>query len=224
MGDPEYLLSYGNAGDFGRFCCAPALACERGERVVVRSPRGQELGVIMRPANSGHSRLLADQFVGQILRLATAGDLQLADRMKQRAQKLFEDGRRLVCELALPMEILDVEVFLDGRQAVVQYLRWADCDPRPLMDALSQRYRLLITLHDLALPKMEETEEEPEFASCGAGGCGAGGCGSCSAGQCASCVSHGAKASPVLARSLEGQPELATASAVLESQARVPLL
>src|SRR5439155_5385815 len=220
MGDPEYLLSYGNAGDFGRFRCAPPLACDRGERVVVRSPRGQELGVVMWPANSGHSRLLADQFVGQILRLATEAALQLPERMRQRAQRLFEDGRRLLCELALAMEILDVEVFLDGRQAVVHYLRWADCDPRPLMDALSQRYRLLITLHDLALPHVEETEEEPEFASCGAGGCGAGGCVSCSAGQCASCVSHSAKASPALPHSLTGQPELA-ASVVLESQARV---
>src|SRR5438445_1936064 len=179
----------------------------------------------MWPANSGHSRLLADQFVGQILRLATEADLLLAERMKQRAQKLFEDGRRLLCELALPMEILDVEVFLDGRQAVVHYLRWADCDPRPLMDALSQRYRLLITLHDLALPNTGETEEEPEFASCGAGGCGAGGCGSCSAGNCASCVSHRAQADSAPPRSLQAQPELITAPAdLLEAQPRVSLL
>src|SRR5437899_2967064 len=227
MGDSEYLLSYGNAGDFGRFRCVPALVCERGERVVVRSPRGQELGVIMRPANTGHGRLLADQFVGQILRVATEGDLQLAERMKQRSQKLFEDSRRLVCELALPMEILDVEVFLDGRQAVLHYLRWEDCDPRPLMDALSQRYRLLITLHDLALPNTGETEAEPEpeLASCGAGGCGAGGCGSCSAGNCASCVSHRAQGVPAPPRSLQAQPELATAPAgLLEAQPRVSLL
>src|SRR5439155_26944641 len=225
MGDPEYLLSYGNAGDFGRFRCAPPLACDRGERVVVRSPRGQELGVVMWPANSGHSRLLADQFVGQILRLATEADLLLAERMTQRAQKLFEDGRRLLCELALPMEILDVEVLLDGRQAVVHYLRWADCDPRPLMDPLSQRYHVLITLHDLALPSPEETEEHAEDASCGAGGCGAGGCGSCSAGNCASCVSHRASPAPAPPRSLPAPPALAAASSTLvEDHERVPLL
>jgi hypothetical protein len=225
MGDPEYLLSYGNAGDFGRFRCAPALACERGERMVVRSPRGQELGVIMRSANTGHSRLLADEFVGQILRLATEGDLQLAQRMQERSQKLFEDGRRLVCELDLPMEILDVEVLLDGRQALVHYLRWADCDPRPLMDPLSQHYRLLITLHDLALPKTEEAEEHPESSSCGTGGCGAGGCGSCGGGNCASCVSHRTKADPAPPRSLQAQPAVAPAQAVLmEEHTRVPLL
>src|SRR5262245_3763967 len=152
MDDREYLLSYGNAGDFGRFCCAEPLACRRGDQVVVRSPRGQELGVIMRPAGPGHSRLLADQFLGQILRRATVGDLELAARMQQRGQRLFEDSRRLVHELGLPMEILDAELLLDGRQAVLHYLRWADCDPRPLMDALAQPYHLLLSLHDLALP------------------------------------------------------------------------
>ena len=80
MGDQEYLISYGNAGDFSRFHSDLTHGCRRDDRVVVRSPRGQELGVIMRPATPGHGRLLADQFVGEILRLATDGDLQLAER------------------------------------------------------------------------------------------------------------------------------------------------
>jgi hypothetical protein len=235
MGHAEYLLTYGNAGAFGRFACAEPLACRRGDRVVVRSPRGQELGVVMRPANPEHGRLLADQFLGQILRSATEGDLQLAERMQQRGQRLFEDGRRLVRELKLPMEILDVEVLLDGRQAVVHHLRWVDCDPRPLMDSLSQNYRLLITLHDLALPSTEVDEGPGEHGGCGDAGCGGGGCGSCSTGNCASCGSHrheseqkdsaGAKASPK--RSHPPEVELGPATvptAALEADGRVPLL
>jgi hypothetical protein len=190
MGDREYLLTYGNVGDFGRFRLAEPLTCRRGDRVVVRSPRGQELGVVMRPATPGLGRLLADQFIGQILRLATEGDLQLAQRMHQRSQRLFEDGCRLVRELDLPMQLLDAEVLLDGRQAVLHYLRWADCDPRLLMDALAQRYHVLVTLHDLALPSTEDDHEHAEHAGCGADGCGGGGCGSCSTRSCASCVRH----------------------------------
>jgi hypothetical protein len=189
MGEQEYLLSYGNAGDFGRFRCAEPVARRRGDRVVARTPRGQELGVVMRPAGPGHGRLLANQFVGQILRLATEGDIELAERMQQRSQRLFEDGRRLAAELQLPMEIIDVEILLDARQAILHYLRWTDCDPRPLMDSLSQRYRLLITLHDLALPGTDEAEEH-EPAGCGVDGCGGGGCGSCASGSCSTCVRH----------------------------------
>jgi hypothetical protein len=225
MEHPEYLLSYGNAGEFGRFGSLEPLLCRRGDRVVVRSQRGQELGTVMRPASPGHSRLLADQFVGQILRLATDGDLQLAERMQQRGQRLFEDGRRLVREFDLPMDLLDVEVLLDGRQGVIHYLRWAECDPRPLMDRLSQRYRLLITLHDLALPSSEEDEEHPEPASCGAGGCGSGGCGSCGGGNCDSCVSQRAKAGQPPSDAPQAQPAIASVpAALLGDHARVPLL
>src|SRR5262249_20865110 len=151
------------------------LICRRDDRVVIRSQRGQELGIVLRPSSPEHRRLLTDQFVGQILRPASAGDIELATRMQQRGQRLFEDARQVVGQLSLPMEVLDAEVLLDARQAVVHYLRWADCDPRPLLDSLSQRYRLLVTLNNLALPTTEE-EDELEHTSCGSGGCGAGGC------------------------------------------------
>jgi hypothetical protein len=190
MGEEEYLLSYGNAGDFGRFRGTEPLACQRGDRVVARTPRGQEIGFIMRPASPGHGRLLANQSIGQILRRATEGDFELAQRLRQRSQRLFEDGCRFVHELSLPMEILDAEILLDARQAILHYLRWTDCDPRPLLDALSQRYHLLVTLHDLALPSGEGAEEQQDPVGCGVDGCGGGGCGSCASKNCSTCVAH----------------------------------
>jgi hypothetical protein len=225
MGDREYLIGYGNAGDFGRFRSSLPDVCRRDDWVVVRSPRGQELGVILRPASAEHGRLLADHFVGQILRSATDGDLQLAQRMEQRSQKLFDDSRQLAGELNLPLEILDAEIMLDGRQAVLHYLRWAECDPRSLMDPLADRYRLLITLHDLALPSTQEAEEQPEHASCGNGDCGTGGCGSCSQGNCASCLTSRAPADKASSQSLRNRPAVFIGTAaVLESPARVPLI
>jgi hypothetical protein len=218
MGDREYLLTYGNVGDFGRFRLAEPLTCRRGDRVVVRSSRGQELGVVMRPATPGIGHLLANLFVGQILRLATDGDLQLAERMQRRSQRLFEDGCRLVRELDLPMQLLDAEVLLDGRQAVLHYLRWTDCDPRPLMDPLAQRYHVLVTLHDLALPSTPDDLEPAEHAGCGAHGCGGGGCGSCSTRNCASCGHHTSEPD-ALARA-----GLFLASASGSVDVRVPLL
>src|SRR5229473_886214 len=193
MNHREYLLSYGNAGDFARFQYPEPLSCPRGARLVVRSHRGQEIGIVMRPATEAHSHLLADRFVGQILRPATEGDLELAERMRQRSQELYSEARRFVAELLLPMEVLDVEIMLDGRQAILHYLRWTECDPRPLMDPLSEQYRLLVTLHDLALPAAEPDHEEHiacDSGACGSGGCGSGGCGSCSSGKCSTCTSQ----------------------------------
>jgi PSP1 C-terminal conserved region len=187
----DYLLNYGSAGDFGPFHSEEPLACRRGDRVVVRSHRGQELGVVLRPATEEHARLLEGKFVGQILRLATPGDVALALRMQARSQSLFQDARQLLGQLQLPMELLDAEVLLDGRQAVLHYLRWQECDPRPLMEPLSQKYRLLVTLHDLAL-NAPEIGSQKETEGCGLPGCGAasGGCGSCNSGGCGTCANH----------------------------------
>jgi hypothetical protein len=184
----EFLLSYGNVGDFGRFRAALPMACRRGDRLVVRSPRGQEIGAVMRPTNEGHSRFLADQFVGEILRPATAGDLELAARMRQRSRLVFDDSRGIIGRLGFPLEVIDAEVLLDGRKAVVHYLGLGACDPRPLIDQLAARFHLLVTMHDLALPASEES-------GCGSGACGSsGGCGSCAGGHCSSCgVRKGAR-------------------------------
>jgi len=203
MSDRGYLLSYGRVGDFGRFESVEPFRCRRGDRVVVRSARGQEIGVVMRPVSEGHAVLLADRPVGQMLRLATPGDEELSERMHARSQRLFSDARRDAAELNLPLEILDAEILLDGRRAILHYVSWADGDFRLLLDRLSSDYQLLPVLNNLALP-VEHEPDEVASGGCGAEGCGhgAGGCGSCSSGGCASCGSHQEKSTPLTAAHL----------------------
>ena len=43
----EYLVSHGNAGEFGRFLTAGPFICRRGDCVVIESARGAELGVVL---------------------------------------------------------------------------------------------------------------------------------------------------------------------------------
>jgi cell fate regulator YaaT (PSP1 superfamily) len=151
--------------------------------VVARSPRGLELATILRPIDGEAAQLLEGQPGGQILRVATPDDESLAARLRERAALIFEDARSQAAKQHLTIDILDAEILLDAKQAILHFVAASRCDPRPLMDALSDRFRLLITLHDLA-PK-------PAGGSCGSGGCGSdGGCGSCGSGGCGSCESH----------------------------------
>src|SRR5581483_4660980 len=103
----EYLVSYGRTGDFGRFEAEEPIRCRRGEHVVIRSHRGQEIGGVMRAVAEGHMHLLAENVAGKILRRATPGDEELAGRMHQRSQRFYEDGRQLATRLSLCMEIVD---------------------------------------------------------------------------------------------------------------------
>ena len=84
MSQRDYLLSFGNAGDFGRFRSEMPLPCRRGDKLVVRSARGQELAVVIRPATEQHATFLGQSFVGEILRPATEGDLAQSVHMRRK--------------------------------------------------------------------------------------------------------------------------------------------
>jgi hypothetical protein len=183
----EYLLSYGAAGDFGRFRPLRPLALRRGDRAVVRSHRGLEIGQVLRPAAPGHASFLPNTSVGQLLRPAGAEDEQTAERLYGRGRLLFERARGLLAELDLHLELLDVEMLLDGEHAVLQHVRWTACDVRPFVSTLAREFDLHVLLVDLTRPPSPAADEEH-----GCGSCGSGGCGSCGSGGCGSCHSAAA--------------------------------
>jgi cell fate regulator YaaT (PSP1 superfamily) len=191
----EYLVSYGLTGEFGRFRSAAPLALRRGERVVVRGSRGVEIACVLREATPRHAHFLPNTSVGQLLRRITPRDEQAESAMHVKGQQLFERGRQLATELDLPLELLDVEVLLDGEHAVLHHLRGADADVRPFVSTLSREFALHIVLVDLTRPQeaVEHEEEGDEHAGCGRPNCGrevGGGCSTCgSGGGCGTCGS-----------------------------------
>jgi PSP1-like protein len=201
----EYLLSYGVLGDFGRFHPVTALACRRGQRAVARTPRGLEIGVVLGEVRPGHAHFLPNTSVGQMLRLATPDDEAAERRRRDEARRLFDEARTAAGALALPAEVIDAEVLLDGEHAVVHYLRWADFDPRDLVSRLSRTFEVHLSLFDLTRPA---PEGEPHEAGCGRPGCGGGGCGSeggCgTGGGCSTC---GLKSIPDLKQYFAGLRE-----------------
>ncbi|HEY7424494.1 MAG TPA: PSP1 C-terminal domain-containing protein [Gemmataceae bacterium] len=190
----EYLVSFGLTGEFGRFRAAAPLALRRGERVVVRGSRGVEVACVLREATPRHARFLPNTSVGQLLRRFTPADEQAESHVHGKAQQLFERGRQLAAELELPLELLDVEVLLDGEHAVLHHLRGADADVRPFVSTLSREFALHIVLVDLTRPQeAAHHEEEDEHTGCGRPNCGRGadgGCSTCgSGGGCGTCGS-----------------------------------
>jgi hypothetical protein len=141
-----------------------------------------ELGVVLCEATPGHAHFLPNTSLGQLLRLADAHDEQAAARMQERGHRLFEDSRRLAVALNLPLEILDVEVLLDGRYAIIHHLCGSPCDERPFISTLTREHDIQVALHDLSVsPEMQEH----------ANGCGRPDCGRGSGGGCSTCGSGG---------------------------------
>jgi cell fate regulator YaaT (PSP1 superfamily) len=193
MQSQEYLVSYGLTGEFGRFRAAQPLTLRRGERVVVRSSRGVEIAEVLREATPRHAQFLPNTTVGQLLRSLAPEDERSEINCRSRGQQLFERGRKLTDELQLPLEVLDVEMLLDGQHALLHHLRWGDADVRPFVSTLSREFASHITLVDLTGPKdttNREDAEEPH--GCGRPDCGqieGGGCSTCGSGGCGTCGS-----------------------------------
>ncbi len=182
-GGGEYLVSYGRSGAVGRFVAALS-DLRRGVRVVVAGPRGVEIGVVLCSATPRHVRLLPGGRTGSLLRRAGPDDESTAKQRRALGDQLFADGRRLAAELHLPLEILDAEVLLDGRRAVVQHLRWAECDYEPFAAALQGAHGVEVLFEDLAVPTAPDEESD--------GGCGEPGCGRAEGGRgCTSCGTDG---------------------------------
>src|SRR5579862_6885881 len=150
MDDLEYLVSYGQLGDFGRFRSAKPLACRRGDRAVVRTHRGVEVGEVLREATPHHAAFLPNTSVGQLVRLLTPADEKDLSRSRERGQALFVRAAAAGRELELPLEVIDAEVLFDGDHGVVHLLRWKECEFRPFVSPLSREFDLHIALADLA--------------------------------------------------------------------------
>lgn len=179
----EYLVGYGVAGEFGRFRSLRPLDVVRGDRTVVRTHRGLELGEVICAARPGHATFLPNTTLGQLLRRATPDDLMTDEQMRQKAAAIFDAARQVVQEQNLPLEILDAEVLLDGEQAVLHYLNWETFDERELVSRMASRFGLRVLLHSLKTETLTGEEH-----GCGEANCGGGNCSSCgSGGGCGTC-------------------------------------
>jgi hypothetical protein len=184
----QYVVSFGKGGGLGVFSAPEPLALRRGDRVVVGSPRGTEAGTVLCAATVAQARLLGATASGPLLRPLGLEDGARLMGYDQLAQRLFEAGRRHAQAERLALEILDVEVLLDGQQAIVQFV-----GDEPQLDgfaeALERDFDLQIRLENLAQTNASAPEEH---GGCDKPDCGrnAGGCTTCSTGGgCSSCGS-----------------------------------
>jgi hypothetical protein len=177
----EYLVQYGRPAFVGRFVAA-AVPCVRGDRVVVRTPRGLELGTVLCEPDARFAHLVGPAVDGDLLRPAGPDDLSRAETLAGRSPTILATADRLAAGSAAPVAFLDAEVFLDGTAAVLHAVAWGDTDLTPLLDAVSREVGLTVRLHDTG--RTPVAKDAPEPPGCGKPGCGSesGGCSSCGTG------------------------------------------
>jgi hypothetical protein len=175
-----YLVQYGRSAFVGRFA-ADGVAVSRGDRVVVRTPRGVELGEVLCEAADPFAGQLDPSARGDLLRPATEADAADAAAREEVGRQVIAAAEELGADLAL--SFLDVEVMLDGSAAVLHVLPWGPCDADLVFADLSARFGLPVRLLDVS--RTPTVTDPPEKAAgCGKPDCGSekGGCTSCGTG------------------------------------------
>lgn len=175
------LVQFGRSGFVGAFASAEAAA--RGSRVVVRGPRGVEIGTALCAPGEAFAQSLPVE--GELLRVATADDEARAATFPTREAELLGRAADAAAERGLPLAFVDAELTLDDR-LILHGLAWAACDATSLFEELSARFGLSVRLLDLSqTPVSRDPPPAPSAGGCGKPGCGtdAGGCSSCGTGE-----------------------------------------
>lgn len=193
------LVRYGMIAEVARFTSAACVPLGRGERVVVRSHRGVEIGTLLEdapPAGNGDDvqRSLKDTG-GQaasatqlapsatqlapsasaaselhILRAATAEDERTAGRLKGECEGEFHAWRRRIDEWKLRLELIDLEWTLDKSRLILYVLN--DRGPE------STKLALQAAAAGLGTIEVQPVGPDGPVAVSQGGGCGSGHCGS----------------------------------------------
>ncbi len=122
---------------------AQGIALVPGDRVVVATARGIELGRVVRGARVEMRRVWE---MPKVIRRAGAGDHRQARRNVERAAEARELVKRRIADMGLQMKLLDIEILHGGARAVVHFEAEDRVDYRPLLHELADKLRVRVDM------------------------------------------------------------------------------
>jgi cell fate regulator YaaT (PSP1 superfamily) len=150
----------------------------RGDRVVLRTGRGTELGEVL----AIDPPQIEPPEENVVLRRATEIDLAIADQASLDRVDRFERCLGVFDNGIWPLSLIDVEALLDENRTIAYYLGPHGLDDLGLREAIRNATGLDVRLEATGIDGPAEQLIESS-AHCGSGGCGScssgGGCGGC---------------------------------------------
>lgn len=167
----DYLVRYGAVPEVARCqLMAGSALPSRGDRVVVETHRGPQLGEVLGDVRSDSDHPTAFS----ILRIAAAADLELASQAGQAAAVEFDAWVQRVNEWQIDLQLIDLERTLDGSKLILYVLneRGPECTKLAIQAAASG-----FGIIEVQPVGPEGLVSQPSSAG---GGCGSGGGCGCS--------------------------------------------
>jgi cell fate regulator YaaT (PSP1 superfamily) len=170
----HHLVKVGLMGTVGRFDAIDFRCYPRDTRVIVRTHRGLESGIVFCDLEDEHEWTTATD--GELLRQTSVEDLMILERLERYRDKAFEACQRLIDQRGCKGILVDVEHTFDGESVFFYFMGEINPELESVMNELSEVYQRKVRFR-----KFSETLANGCGPNCGSEdqGCSSAGCGSC---------------------------------------------
>jgi cell fate regulator YaaT (PSP1 superfamily) len=149
----------------GEYAGLPDHDHPRGQRVIVHSDRGTELGEVLAPATDRTALFLENPVRGDIMRIASPEDLAAESRLVERQREGIRVCGEFIGKRRLQMDLVDVEVILGGERMVFYYLSEKRVDFRELVKDLARAFQTRIEMRQIGV--RDEAKLLADYGDCG---------------------------------------------------------
>ena len=160
-----YVVRYGRMRFLGEYNGLEGQEHPRGQRVVVRSDRGIEMGEVLCPVSDRTKPFMPDQIHGEILRPATAEDNEQEARIALDRDSYFNICLEFVAKRRLQMDLVDLEIIYGRERIVFYYLAEKRVDFRDLVKDLARSFRTRIEMRQIGV--RDEAKLLADYGDCG---------------------------------------------------------
>ena len=165
MDTMKYIVHYGATQLLGVFSHAD-LVLRYGSRVIVKTPRGQEVGTVRCEATLNVVEKLEGGFIeDRILRSMTETDELEYRKLQSTEQEKLECCRRIVRELGVKMDVVRVEHIFGGERIIVYYTADGRIDFRELVKVFAAEFQTRIEMRQINI--REGMKLLPNLGDCG---------------------------------------------------------
>lgn len=160
-----YITRHGTMRLLGDYVAAEETTYQRGDRVILKTERGLEVGDILCVATPAAVAYLPEPTHGDIVRLMTAEDNAREQQLRTQSRDELETARRLVREHNLAMQLIDIERLFGGERVVFYFIAEKRIDFRELVRSMAKEFQTRIELRQVGV--RDEAKLLADFGDCG---------------------------------------------------------
>jgi len=162
---PKFLVRHGVMRFVGEYVAPDGVTPKRGETVILRTDRGQEVGEVLCPSTPQAVAAIPEPTHGQLLRIATDADRKKMAELTAAQQREYEVGTKLIATHKMAMQIVDVEHLFGGERILFYFLADGRVDFRELVKSMARELHTRIELRQIGV--RDEAKLLADYGDCG---------------------------------------------------------